>query len=96
MLIRAISSVVERLPYKEEVAGSNPASPTYKTPAKTVFCGQGERAGKTLPGSLTATRIVSVSRIGSQGSFHRVNGGVLHVWEYVGVGIDGDSYRGVA
>ena len=55
MLIRAISSVVERLPYKEEVAGSNPASPTYKTPAKTVFCGQGERAGKTLPGSLTAT-----------------------------------------
>ena len=32
MLIRAISSVVERLPYKEEVAGSNPASPTFKLP----------------------------------------------------------------
>src|SRR4051812_5164247 len=28
---RAISSGVERLPYKEEVAGSNPASPTLKS-----------------------------------------------------------------
>jgi hypothetical protein len=35
MLIRAISSVVERLPYKEEVAGSNPASPTL---GKSWFC----------------------------------------------------------
>jgi hypothetical protein len=31
--LRAISSGVERLPYKEEVAGSNPASPTFKLPA---------------------------------------------------------------
>jgi hypothetical protein len=40
MLIRAISSVVERLPYKEEVAGSNPASPTKK---KRHFAGKTPR-----------------------------------------------------
>src|SRR5215218_7507966 len=55
MLIRAISSVVERLPYKEEVAGSNPASPTQK---KRHFAGkmprQRERPGY-CPGLLTST-----------------------------------------
>jgi hypothetical protein len=61
MLLRAISSGVERLPYKEEVAGSNPASPTYKTPAKELFFVGKERgpgyASRPFYRNLTATRL---------------------------------------
>ena len=55
MLIRAISSVVERLPYKEEVAGSNPASPTSKLPGNRDIL-RGLREGQGAhPGLLAAT-----------------------------------------
>jgi hypothetical protein len=40
------------LPYKEEVAGSNPASPTYEVPANSGICGYDERAGKRFPALL--------------------------------------------
>ena len=40
------------LPYKEEVAGSNPASPTYKIPAKGLFFVGKERFGKRIPALL--------------------------------------------
>ena len=47
--------MVERLPYKEEVAGSNPASPTYKLPANELILWVKSEARGALPGLFTAT-----------------------------------------
>src|SRR5829696_3763061 len=47
------------LPYKEEVAGSNPASPTTFFLQITVFYGRQERIGRGYPGLFAATRAES-------------------------------------
>ena len=58
---RAISSGVERLPYKEEVAGSNPASPTQK---KRRFAGKTSERREGRERSLvpSTSPLVEVSR----------------------------------
>ena len=52
---RAISSGVEHLPYKEGVAGSNPASPTIDLPGNTENLRQRNKAGTSNSGPFTAT-----------------------------------------
>src|SRR5215218_1353610 len=53
--LRAISSGVERLPYKEEVAGSNPASPTFKLPGNDSILRAPREGQGALPGPVAAT-----------------------------------------
>jgi hypothetical protein len=43
------------LPYKEEVAGSNPASPTQELPANANVLQKGREHREALPGPFTAT-----------------------------------------
>ena len=43
-----VLSKVSHLPYKEGVAGSTPASPTYISPANNGIYGNKERAGKCI------------------------------------------------
>jgi hypothetical protein len=81
------------LPYKEEVAGSNPASPTEE---------KRHLAGKTLKlgeGPWYQTRALVQQRCSNaaltQCLSHRVGGLVAHSWEHVGVGVQGDGYGGV-
>jgi hypothetical protein len=61
--------------YKEEVAGSNPASPTYKSPANSDILRTGKDGWEALPGPVAGTRVRLFLR---QHSFHRFGGGVLH------------------
>ena len=79
---------------KEEVPGSSPGRPTYNTPAKGGIL-QARREGRDkLPGPIycnrSATRTGPGSRDGPQRRFHRVDCGVLHVGQDVGVGVEGE------
>ena len=71
------------------------AGPLRKVLQKTVFCRQEERAGIRFLAPFTATRTGHGSRDGTQRRFHRLDCGVLHVGEDVGVGVEGDGYGGV-
>jgi hypothetical protein len=42
------TGIHERLPYKEEVAGSNPASPTSKLPANIIVCRHNKKGGECI------------------------------------------------
>ncbi len=53
----AISSGVEHLPYKEGVAGSNPASPTYKLPANKDTLPTRREGREALLGPFAATML---------------------------------------
>src|SRR5215213_10259452 len=86
----AIPRNPSHLPYKEEVAGSNPASPTSRIPAKWQnFVGKGTESG-SISRLLYCNPDGSVSRYCSEGCFHRVDCRVLHIGEYMGVGVEGD------
>src|SRR5215210_8017429 len=45
------------LPYKEGVAGSTPASPTYKLPANSGIFRTSREGREALPGPVAATRV---------------------------------------
>src|SRR5829696_6775461 len=76
--------------YKEGVAGSNSASPTYKSPANSGILYVRIEGGEAPTGLFAATSVRLCLR---QHRFHRVVGGVLHVRKHVRVGVEGDSYR---
>jgi len=67
---------------KEEVAGSNPASPTFRTRARIGVLWQTERAGIRIRALLlrpycNPNEVRSGSRHGSQACSQRVEGGIL-------------------
>jgi len=90
---RRYSTTTSYLPYKEGVAGSNPASPTYKLPANSGILRTRRDGWEALPGPFAATRMRLSFR---QHRFNRLGGGVLHVSKDVRVGVEGDGCGGVA
>ncbi len=64
-----------------------------------IFRGHDNWAGESVPALLLqpcCNPREFPSRGASERRFHRVGGGVLHIGEYVRVGIEGDGYGGVA
>ena len=69
------SSKAWNLPYKEEVAGSNPASPTCKLPANNGILYVRIEVREAPTGPFAATRVRMSLQ---QHHFHHFGGGVLH------------------
>jgi hypothetical protein len=72
--------------------GSSPTSGTTKLPAKQT---KSQSRGKRL-GILAEPLYTNyyTSALGKR-VFHRFGGALLHVGEHMGVGVEGDGYRGV-